>query len=87
MAGLGLVMTQAEAAAVMCCSVRTVARLRREGKLRWIPGRPVRIREADLAACLEALAQPAPVPPRVAAAANALARVQAIAAQIGKGRN
>jgi excisionase family DNA binding protein len=41
-------LTQREAATVLRCSVHKIARLRREGALPWLPGRPVKILEKDL---------------------------------------
>lgn len=39
---------QSEVAEILRVSDRTVARLRAEGKLPFLPGRPVRIRQTDL---------------------------------------
>lgn len=47
------ILTQAEAAERLGCSPRAVARLRAAGKLAYIPGRPVRIDEADLVDYME----------------------------------
>jgi excisionase family DNA binding protein len=46
-------LTQQEVAAVLRVSERTVARLRADGKLPAIPGRPVKIDERDLFAYIE----------------------------------
>ncbi|MGA0594099.1 helix-turn-helix domain-containing protein [Enterovirga sp. CN4-39] len=48
---------QKEVAERLGCSETTVARLRFEGKLAYIPGRPVLINEADLQAYLDANAE------------------------------
>jgi excisionase family DNA binding protein len=40
-------LTEAEVAALLRCSQQTVARLRYAGKLAYIPGRPVKIRQED----------------------------------------
>ncbi|MEF2549275.1 helix-turn-helix domain-containing protein [Aurantimonas sp. E1-2-R+4] len=47
------ILTQVEAAKRLNCSPRVVARLRAAGKLTYIPGRPVRIVEADLVDYIE----------------------------------
>jgi excisionase family DNA binding protein len=46
-------LTQQEAAAVLRKSVQTVYRLRREGELQFLPGRPVTIAAADLQAYID----------------------------------
>lgn len=46
-------LTQAEVAERLRVSVRTVARLRADGELPYLPGRPVRIAESDLGDYLE----------------------------------
>jgi hypothetical protein len=50
MTGLPKLLTEPEAAEILRCSPYTVARLRKAGKLPYIPGRPVLIDEADLLA-------------------------------------
>jgi excisionase family DNA binding protein len=46
-------LTEPEAAEILRCSPYTVARIRKAGKLAYIPGRPVLIDEADLLAYIE----------------------------------
>lgn len=53
MTGTPKLLTQPEAAKILRCSPYTVARIRKAGKLPYIPGRPVLIDEADLLAYIE----------------------------------
>ncbi|QWW67969.1 helix-turn-helix domain-containing protein [Rhizobium sp. WYJ-E13] len=46
--------TDQEAAEIFRCSTDKIKRLRLSGKLAYIPGRPVKINEADLLAFIEA---------------------------------
>ncbi|MBY5831907.1 helix-turn-helix domain-containing protein [Rhizobium leguminosarum] len=46
--------TEQEAASILRCSTEKVKRLRLSGRLPYIPGRPVKIDEADLLAFIEA---------------------------------
>jgi excisionase family DNA binding protein len=46
-------LTEPEAAKILRCSPYTVARIRKAGKLPYIPGRPVLIDEADFLAYIE----------------------------------
>ena len=48
-------LTESEVAERLRCSPYTVARLRKRGRLPYIPGRPVLIDEADLLAYLECM--------------------------------
>ena len=48
-------LTEPEAAEILRCSPYTVARLRKAGKLPYIPGRPVLIDEADLLVYIESV--------------------------------
>jgi hypothetical protein len=48
MTGTPRLLTEPEVAEILRCSPYTVARLRKSGKLPYIPGRPVMIDEADL---------------------------------------
>jgi hypothetical protein len=50
MTGLPKLLTEPEVAEILHCSPYTVARLRKAGKLPYIPGRPVLIHETDLLA-------------------------------------
>ncbi len=43
-----MLLTQTEVAARLCCSLSKVAALRRNGLLKYLPGRPVLIDDADL---------------------------------------
>jgi excisionase family DNA binding protein len=64
-----------EVAERLRCSYSTVKRLCRDGELAYLPGRPVKIRESDLAAYIEnnivraekPPRQPSPRPPGVSA--------------------
>jgi excisionase family DNA binding protein len=53
MTGLPKLLTEPEVAEILRCSPYTVARLRKAGKLPYLPGRPVLIDEADLLAYIE----------------------------------
>jgi hypothetical protein len=58
-------LTEPEAAEILRCSTTKVKRLRLSGQLAYLPGRPVLIDEADLAAFIEGqkrVANPAPKP-------------------------
>jgi excisionase family DNA binding protein len=57
-------LTQPEVAAILRCSPYTVARLRKAGKLAYIPGKPVLIDEADVLAYVETAKKPAIVKPK-----------------------
>lgn len=46
-------LTQEEAARLLRCSISKVERLRRDGALPYIPGRPVKVELADLLAYVE----------------------------------
>ncbi len=46
-------LTQAEVARVLRCSVSKIAALRYRGEIPWLPGRPVKIELADLLAYME----------------------------------
>jgi len=48
-------LTEPEVAEMLRCTPRTVARLRKAGMLTFIPGRPVRIDEADVWAYIESI--------------------------------
>lgn len=86
-------LTQAEAAARLGCSISAIKRLRRAGVLSWIPGRPVRVYAADVAAHIERAAgraSPAPAADPAALEARAMAaadmRGRIIAAELRAGR-
>ena len=53
MIGVPKLLIEPEVAEILRCSPATVARLRKAGKLPYIPGRPVLIDEADLLAYIE----------------------------------
>ena len=46
-------LTQAEVARLLRCSISKVERLRRDGALPYIPGRPVKVELADLLSYIE----------------------------------
>lgn len=48
-----LLLTQEEAAAMMRKSIRSVTRMRKQGLLRFIPGRPIRIATEDVKQLVE----------------------------------
>ena len=82
---------QHEVAERLRCSMTTVKRLRTEGKLAYLPGRPVKIRERDLQAYIEAemiqaqKPKPAPVDrPHGMSAVEANARLWAMNAVLFK---
>lgn len=54
--------TEREAATLLGRSIFTVQRLRKAGKLPWLPGRPILIDDADLQAYIVAKNTPHPVP-------------------------
>jgi len=53
------VLTQGEAAAILRCSTKKIQRLRRAGKLAYLPGRPIMIKAKDLLLCIHRLTWPA----------------------------
>jgi excisionase family DNA binding protein len=57
-------LTEPEAAEILRCSPYTVARLRKAGKLPYIPGRPVLIDEADLLVYIETVKRAADPKPK-----------------------
>ncbi|TGT63722.1 DNA-binding protein [Mesorhizobium sp. M00.F.Ca.ET.170.01.1.1] len=59
---VGKLLTQDEVADILECSTSTIKRLRQTGRLAYIPGRPVLIDEADLAAYQETLRREEPTP-------------------------
>jgi excisionase family DNA binding protein len=52
-------LTEMEVAEALRCSASKVKRLRLSGRLAYLPGRPVLVREEDLAAYLESVRRPA----------------------------
>ncbi len=81
--------TDQEAAEMFRCSTDKIKRLRLSGKLPYIPGRPVKINEADLLAFIEASIQRAapPEPPTAPKPdADADARAWAIKAMLKQQR-
>jgi excisionase family DNA binding protein len=48
-----ILLTEAEAAEQLRCSTDKIKRLRLTGKLKYLPGRPVLIKEADLGEYIE----------------------------------
>ncbi|OWK20227.1 hypothetical protein AJ88_31875 [Mesorhizobium amorphae CCBAU 01583] len=64
-------LTQIEVARLLRCSASKVKRLRKSGKLAYLPGRPVLVDEADLEAYKESIKRHAlPAPLRKALAAT-----------------
>jgi len=58
----GKLLTQDEVAKILDCSVSKIRRLRQTRRLAYIPGRPVLVDEADLAAYQETLRREDPPP-------------------------
>jgi excisionase family DNA binding protein len=74
--------TDQEAAEIFRCSTDKIKRLRLSGKLPYIPGRPVKIKEADLLAFIEtSIKRCAPPEPLTAPKPNADASARAWALQ------
>ena len=84
--GAAEMLTEPEVAEILRCSTSKVKRLRLGGKLAYLPGRPVLVSRADLAAYIDSMKVGATTPdPGVAAKAAARAKAEAEAAWRSQG--
>jgi excisionase family DNA binding protein len=71
-----VLLLEREAARILRCSTTTIKRLRLSGQLAYIPGRPVRIEESELAAYIARLRVPTTREPEPEPAAPKITTVE-----------